>query len=92
MLGCDFDESKWRHVGAYNRVKGCIEMHLEALSDQRVMIDGQPRDFQAGERIHSENSYKYDREEFAAMLRSAGFSKISSWTNDEQAFWVFHAS
>ena len=91
VLGCDFVESKWRHVGAYNSVRGCIEMHLEALSTQRVMIDGIARDFAAGDRIHSENSYKYHREEFEALLREAGFSEIHCWTDEAQAFWVFYA-
>lgn len=91
VIGSDFVESGWRHVGAYNEAAGRIEMHLQAVSDQTVNIDRQPRVFAAGERIHSENSYKYSREEFEAMLREAGFSQISCWSNDRQAFWVFHA-
>ncbi len=91
VIGSDFDESHWRHVGAYNPTLGRIEMHLESVVEQIVMIDGQPRRFQAGERIHSESSYKYSRSEFEAMLLEAGFTEITVWTDAESAFWVFYA-
>ena len=59
--------------------------------DQNVQIDGKARGFAKGERIHSENSYKYTQAEFDSMLREAGFSDISVWTDRAQAFWVFYA-
>lgn len=92
LIGSDFNETRWRHVGAYNETLGRVEMHLESVERQAVSIDGAPRMFEAGERIHSENSYKYRREEFAAMLSAAGFANHEVWTNPEQAFWVFYAA
>ena len=92
VIGSDFEESRWRHVGAYNTSLGRIEMHLESTVEQSVMIDGVARRFRAGERIHSESSYKYARDEFEAMLHEAGFSEITVWTDADQAFWVFYAS
>ena len=92
ILGTDFIESGWRHVGAYNEEAGRIEMHLQAVTAQSVQIDGTTRTFAAGEQIHSENSYKYSRQEFELMLREAGFGRVLSWTDDRAAFWVFHAS
>ena len=91
VIGSNFVESNWRHVGAYNAEKGRIEMHLEATREQRVNVDGEQRIFAKGERIHSENSYKYSREEFAAMLREAGFNDITVWTDANAAFWVLYA-
>jgi len=67
-------------------------MHLQAVTAQSVQIDGTTRTFAAGEQIHSENSYKYSRQEFELMLREAGFGRVLSWTDDRAAFWVFHAS
>jgi dimethylhistidine N-methyltransferase len=87
----DFDPSAFGHVAFYNEAQGRIEMHLEALSAQSVQIDGHERAFDAGERIHTENSYKYEPEEFAGMLRRAGFSEISLWQDDARDFAVFHA-
>ncbi len=91
VIGSDFNEAQWCHVGAYNEQLGRVEMYLESIIDQNVIIDGHTRGFAKGERIHSENSYKYTQAEFDLMLREAGFSDISVWTNSEQAFWVFYA-
>ncbi len=91
-IGSDFVESRWKHVGQYNEALGRIEMHLESLKPQVVNIDGVTRSFAIGERIHSENSYKYSQAEFEAMLREAGFNNVRVWTNPSQAFWVFWAS
>jgi dimethylhistidine N-methyltransferase len=91
VLGCDFVESRWRHVGRYDEAMGRIEMHLESTEEQTVLIDGLPRRFARGERIHSENSYKYARREFEDLLRSAGYPDIRAWSNAEQEFWVFYA-
>jgi dimethylhistidine N-methyltransferase len=91
VLGCDFDVSQWRHVGAYNEPLGRIEMHLESMAEQTVLIDGTARIFARGEKIHSENSYKYHRDEFEALLHQAGFNDIDCWTDEAKAFWVFYA-
>ncbi|HEX9390173.1 MAG TPA: L-histidine N(alpha)-methyltransferase [Usitatibacteraceae bacterium] len=91
VLGTQFDESRWRHVGGYNAALGRVEMHLEATEDQIVTIDGVARRFTRGERIHSESSYKYARDEFEVLLRSAGFNDIRCWSDAAQAFWVFYA-
>ncbi len=91
IIGSDFDEAQWCHVGAYNEQLGRVEMYLESVIDQNVIIDGNARGFAKGERIHSENSYKYTQAEFDSILREAGFSDISVWTDSAQAFWVFYA-
>ncbi len=91
VIGSDFDIHQWQHAGFYNEAEGRIEMHLQALTAQSVQIDGVARHFAKGEKIHSENSYKYHRDEFAALLSEAGFSEIECWSNSENAFWVFYA-
>jgi dimethylhistidine N-methyltransferase len=91
-IGSNFIESRWKHVGQYNESLGRIEMHLESLEAQQVNIDGVARKFAAGERIHSENSYKYSQSEFTAILREAGFTDVRVWTNPQRAFWVFWAT
>lgn len=91
IIKADFNELCWRHIGTYNEALGRVEMHLESVVEQSVMIGGIARTFARGERIHSENSYKYSREQFEAMLREAGFSDMAVWTNSDHAFWVFYA-
>ena len=91
LLGCDFRLAAFAHRGLYNEAEGRIEMHLEALSEQAVTIDGRVRRFRAGERIHTENSYKYSPIEFETLLRRAGFENIRLWQDTEQQFNVFYA-
>ena len=90
-IGSDFDLRHWKHVGYYNEAAGRVEMHLESVADAVVHIDGQTRHFSKGDRIHSENSYKYSRSEFEAMLTEAGFGDIRFWSDVRQSFWVFLA-
>ena len=90
-FGCDFDIAGFVHHGFYNEAEGRIEMHLEAVRDQVVHVDGRSRAFRAGERIHTENSYKYRPEEFEALLRAAGFSRWRSWRAEGDAYSVFYA-
>lgn len=92
LLGSDFRPEAWAHVGSYDAERSRIEMHLEAFSPQVVSIGSEARRFEAGERIHTENSYKYAPEEFDALLRAAGFGAIRRWLADDGAFAVFHAA
>jgi dimethylhistidine N-methyltransferase len=91
LLGSDFRPEAFAHRGLYNEAAGRIEMHLEALSNQEVSIAGRIRRFRVGERIHTENSYKYGPIEFEALLRRAGFDDIRLWQDAEQQFCVFYA-
>jgi len=91
VLGSDFDPAAFAHRGFYAEAAGRIEMHLEAMAPQTVRIDGVPRAFAAGERIHTENSYKYTPSEFAALLGEAGFRGVRCWQDDAGDFAVFYA-
>jgi dimethylhistidine N-methyltransferase len=91
-FGFGFDVDGFAHVGFYNEAEGRIEMHLESLREQAVLIDGQERRFRRGERIHTENSYKYAPAEFEAVLRDAGFASIRRWDAAGVAYFVFHAA
>jgi dimethylhistidine N-methyltransferase len=91
LLGADFDPAGFRHVAFYDARQGRIEMHLEARSEQRVRIGGRIRVFAAGERIHTENSYKYTPPEFRAMLTEAGFDGIHTWQDELGDFAVYAA-
>ena len=72
-LGANFNLDQFEHHIVYNDDIGRIEMHLRSLCDQTVTIDGNAFEFQAGETIHTENSHKYDIEQFQEMARDAGF-------------------
>jgi uncharacterized SAM-dependent methyltransferase len=68
-----------------------IEMHLEAVQDVTVCWPGGERRFAAGERIHTENSYKWTLDGFAQLLHSAGFVSSRHWTDPAARFAVFWA-
>lgn len=91
LLGTDFDVRDWQHRGFYNAAMGRIEMHLEARDNVQIKIRGATRTFTKGERIHTENSYKYAPEQFRTMLVEAGFSSPTLWQDDDGDFSVFYA-
>ncbi|MBL0140560.1 MAG: L-histidine N(alpha)-methyltransferase [Betaproteobacteria bacterium] len=91
-FGFDFDVDGFSHVGFYNEAEGRIEMHLESIRDQEVLLDGRGRRFRPGDRIHTENSYKYAPAQFEAMLGDAGFTSVRRWDAQGVAYSVFHAA
>ena len=91
LIGSDFDPRQWRHIGQFKRAESRIEMHLEARAPLLVRWPGGERRFAAGERIHTENSYKWDPVDFEALLREAGFAKVQGWTDAEGWFSVMLA-
>jgi dimethylhistidine N-methyltransferase len=91
LLGSDFRVREWRHVALFNAEQHRIEMHLEARKNVTVTWPGGARAFAAGERIHTENSYKYTRRAFTELLETCGFGPVTSWTDDSNSFLVCHA-
>jgi dimethylhistidine N-methyltransferase len=90
-LGADFDPRQWAHVAFFDEAASRIEMHLQAREALAVRWPGGERRFAAGERIHTENSYKYRRRDFEALLRDAGFGRVTGWTDAREWFAVFAA-
>ena len=91
LLGADFDVRRWRHVALYDGRAARIEMHLESREAQTVRWPGAERRFERGERIHTEDSYKWTVDGFDALLREAGFGATEHWTDDGRRFAVFVA-
>lgn len=91
LLGADFDVRDWQHRAFFNVEKSRIEMHLEARSDLVVGWPGAQRSFAQGQRIHTENSYKYTLDAFCALLAQAGFGAARVWTDARGWFAVMHA-
>ena len=85
-LGGDFDLGAFRHKAFYNAEEGRIEMHLESTRPQSVELAGRRFDFAAGETIHTENSYKYSLESFAALARDGGWRREAVWQDPEGLF------
>ena len=87
-LGGNFDLRAFRHRAFYNEAVGRIEIYIESLFDQKVRIDKLDLEvqFAAGELIHTENSYKYDRAGIARLARETGFVISRTWLDSEERF------
>jgi dimethylhistidine N-methyltransferase len=88
-LGADFDLKRFAHYAFYNAALGRIEMHLVSLKSQTVRIGRHRFAFDAGESIHTENSYKYSIEGFGALAAQAGFAAKIAWT-DRKGLFALH--
>ena len=87
-LGGNFDVSAFTHRAIYNRERHRIEMHLIAKKSQAVRLLGTSFSFLPFESIHTENSYKYSLERFAALARGSGWKVGESWTDAKGMFSV----
>ena len=86
----DFDLARFRHVAEWNARHSRMEMYLESTAAQTVTIRdiGMTVPFKAGERIHTENSYKYTPGIVEALLRRSGFRLERTWTDEKRWFAV----
>ncbi|MDK1081901.1 MAG: L-histidine N(alpha)-methyltransferase [Anaerolineae bacterium] len=82
----------FRHKAFYNEAETRIEMHLVSLKDQLVNIAGREFQFNLGESILTEVSYKYTLDGFAEMANEAGFEVKEVWVDDKNYFSVQYLS
>ena len=93
-LGAEFDLDSFRHQIRWNPDHSRIEMHLESLAAQRVSIPALDLEieFEAGETIHTENSYKFHLGDVEDLLKAAGFISPQRWRDDDGWFAVYLAT
>lgn len=87
-LDGNFALTQFAHEARYDARCRRIEMHLRALSRQRVSVAGAEVDcvLQEGETIWTESSYKFDLAELGALARACGFSVERQWVDREWPF------
>ncbi len=85
-LDGNFDIDAFSHDARWVADQGRIEMHLVSERDQEVRINGHSFAFAAGESIHTEDSHKYDIEEFHALAAKAGWRAFRHWTDANDLF------
>ena len=92
-LAADFRPEAFAHRAIWNAAASRIEMHLESFARQTVRIDALDLtlEFAPGERIHTENSYKYHPGQAEALLTHAGFRPEAEWTDSSAWFSVLLA-
>ena len=89
-LGANFNLEEFQHRAIFNRDEHRIEMHLVSTVAQTVDVAGNQYGFEAGEFIHTENSYKYPKTKFESLLHDAGWLVERAWEDTgESDFGVF---
>ncbi|MBV9826861.1 MAG: L-histidine N(alpha)-methyltransferase [Alphaproteobacteria bacterium] len=89
-LSGDLDIDQFEHLAFYNEDERRMELYIRSLADQTATIAGRSFRFERGERIHTENSYKYPQDEFCRLAGRAGFSPVHSWTDKNELFCVYY--
>jgi dimethylhistidine N-methyltransferase len=89
-LDADFDVDAFRHVALWNRRCSRMEIYLESTADQSVFVPAIDLDvkFKEGERLHTENSYKYTEAMIESILRESGFTPEHTWCDRKKWFGV----
>jgi len=89
-LDSDIDPARFVHRAFFNEDESRIEMHLVSRMTQTVTLEGRPFRFEAGESLHTENSYKYSLQGFTELAGSAGLESSGQWTDPRQLFSVHY--
>jgi L-histidine N-alpha-methyltransferase len=84
----NFNPEGFLHHAFYNAEASRIEMHLVAATPQHVELSALPLtlDFDEGDGIWTENSYKFTREGTEATLAEAGLELEEWFTDAERRF------
>lgn len=87
-LGGTFDLQFFRHEALWNPTIGRIEMYLVSERAQDIEVLGQRIRFEAEERIHTENSYKYASADFLRLAAKAGWDARRTFLDRDNLFVV----
>lgn len=89
--GANFQLKAFRHVALWNEREARIEMHLESQLTQsaHIAVLALEISLEKGERIHTENSYKFRPGMGETILHDAGWLLERTWT-DEQHWFALH--
>jgi L-histidine Nalpha-methyltransferase len=89
-LDAAFDPDSFRHLVCWNAAASRVELYLQSEREQQVWIGGLGAAvrFAAGERIHTESSYKLTDDGLRALFAGAGFAWEQSWFDDRRWYAV----
>ncbi|MBV9342934.1 MAG: L-histidine N(alpha)-methyltransferase [Acidobacteria bacterium] len=87
-FGANFDLDSFRHLALWNKAGSRMEIYLESSRPQKVTLKltGTVVEFGNRERVHTENSYKYNRSMILNMLSDSGFTLAKSWFDSRKWF------
>jgi len=82
--------SEFEHHSVYNAASQRMEMHLKAKRKFRMRLGEEVFRFEAGETIHTENSYKYGPDQFTSLALQAAFGEPRIWSDSRSYFYVYY--
>lgn len=87
-LSADFDVDAFRHRAVWNAAASRVEMHLVSTRRQRVRIPASllEVEFDEGETMWTESSYKYEPEGLVRTLERSGFQRRDQWIDEADGF------
>jgi L-histidine Nalpha-methyltransferase len=90
QLGGNFDLRNFAHVVRYDSERGSVDSFLEARRAAKVSLRslGMTVAFAAGERIHTESSYKFADDDVTRLGAAAGFERRTTWHDRARRFSV----
>jgi dimethylhistidine N-methyltransferase len=88
-LKAELNPNNFSHKAFYNKDAGRVEMHLISKSKHTLKIEGHQFEFEEGEYLHTENSYKYSPQEFISMASLQGFQSVRVWLDEQGMFAVY---
>ncbi|ASQ90565.1 L-histidine N(alpha)-methyltransferase [Prosthecochloris sp. GSB1] len=88
LIESDFNPLDFEHRAFYNRARRRIEMHLEATRDIRVRTPFAREEILVGkgERIHTENSHKFDDADIQTIAEKAGLAVRNIFSDQKELF------
>ena len=85
-LGGMIEVCSFRHRAIWNAQQSRIEMHLQATSRQVIALLGRRFVIEAGETIHTENSYKLSVPHWQEIFAASGWRTECDWPSLEPRF------
>ena len=88
LLGTHMEPDAFEHFAFYNDSKNRIEMHLKALKKMEIDVPLLPKPIFIGpeETIHTENSYKFNKQQIEEITQIYGFSQKQLFTGEKKWF------
>ena len=87
-IAADFDVHRWQHRAVWNQDASRMESHLVSIGRQSVHVGGRRFEFEDGQSIWTESSYKFTAESVARL--ADGFEIASQWTDARGWFSVMY--
>lgn len=88
--GADFQLEDFRHQAIYQEDQHRIQVRLCSQCDQQVNFPDATFQFDDGDWIVAEYSYKYTIEGFAQLAEQANWRTRAIWTDDDQLFSLWY--